>query len=164
VTGLARQYDLIVIDHPHVGQITAEQCLAALDIPGRDTELADPADNSVGQSFPSYSWRRRQWALAIDAAAQVMAFRADMIERAPASWPDLMALGEMGQLVVPMLEPRGLMTYFTLAASLGTPCATGPGEMIGLEAGIAVYDRLAALAAHLTRSISPWIRLLRPKL
>ena len=29
VEELARQYDLIVIDHPHVGQITAEGCLAA---------------------------------------------------------------------------------------------------------------------------------------
>src|SRR5579863_6149498 len=28
---LARQYDLIVIDHPHVGQITREQCLLPLD-------------------------------------------------------------------------------------------------------------------------------------
>lgn len=35
VEELARAYDLIVIDHPHVGQITAEGCLAPLDVPGR---------------------------------------------------------------------------------------------------------------------------------
>ena len=35
VEELARRYDLIVIDHPHVGQITAEKCLAPLDLPGR---------------------------------------------------------------------------------------------------------------------------------
>ena len=152
VAELARQYDLIVIDHPHVGQITAEHCLAPFDGPGRAAELEDIAHNSVGKSFASYTWQGHQWALPIDAAAQVMAYRADLIERAPASWPELMALGELGQLVVPMLEPHGLIAYFTLAANLGTPCATLPGDMIGLDAGIAVYDRLAALAAHLTPS------------
>ena len=34
VEELARAYDLIVIDHPHVGQITAEGCLAPLDVVG----------------------------------------------------------------------------------------------------------------------------------
>ena len=46
VEELARAYDLIVIDHPHVGQITGEGCLAPLDVPGRETEraaLAKPA-------------------------------------------------------------------------------------------------------------------------
>ena len=39
VEELARAYDLIVIDHPHVGQITGEGCLAPLDVAGRETEL-----------------------------------------------------------------------------------------------------------------------------
>ena len=38
VEELARAYDLIVIDHPHVGQITAEGCLAPLDEPGREAD------------------------------------------------------------------------------------------------------------------------------
>lgn len=40
VEELARAYDLIVIDHPHVGQITHEGCLEPLDIPGREAEPA----------------------------------------------------------------------------------------------------------------------------
>ena len=39
VEELARQYDMIVIDHPHVGQITAENCLTPLDVEGREDEL-----------------------------------------------------------------------------------------------------------------------------
>ena len=38
VEELARAYDLIVIDHPHVGQITGEGCLTPLDVPGREAE------------------------------------------------------------------------------------------------------------------------------
>ena len=36
VEELARRYDLIVIDHPHVGQVTAERCLTPLDVAGRE--------------------------------------------------------------------------------------------------------------------------------
>jgi multiple sugar transport system substrate-binding protein len=52
---LAQRYDLIVIDHPHVGQITAENCLAPLDLPGRAAELAALNHGSVGQSYPRRS-------------------------------------------------------------------------------------------------------------
>lgn len=147
VEELARQYDLIVIDHPHVGQITAERCLLALDLPGRETERAELARRSVGQSYSSYNFEGHQWAFPIDAAAQVMAFRADIIERPPASWNEVVELARIGQVVLPMLPPHSLMTFFTLAANLGTPCALGPGELIGAEAGAEVYERLAEITA-----------------
>src|SRR5690606_452540 len=51
VEQLARRYDLIVIDHPHVGQVTREGCLVPLDVPGRTAALADIAAGSVGGSF-----------------------------------------------------------------------------------------------------------------
>ena len=67
VEELARQYDLIVIDHPHVGQITAENCLAPLDVPGREDERDALAKGSVGASYPSYGYHGRQWAFPLDA-------------------------------------------------------------------------------------------------
>jgi len=72
---LARRYDLIVIDHPHVGQITAERCLAPLDVAGREAERNALASGSVGESYPSYNWQGGQWAFPIDAATQVQAWR-----------------------------------------------------------------------------------------
>lgn len=147
VEELARQYDLIVIDHPHVGQITAERCLLALDVPGREAERAELARGSVGQSYPSYTFEGHQWAFPIDAAAQVMAYRADILERPPVTWEEVLGLAKIGQVVLPMLPPHSLMTFFTLAANLGTPCANGPGELIDVEAGAEAYERLAELAA-----------------
>lgn len=147
VEELARQYDLIVIDHPHVGQITAERCLLALDLPGREAERTELAHGSVGQSYPSYAFEGHQWAFPIDAAAQVMAYRADLIERAPTTWNEMVELARIGQVVLPMLPPHSLMTFFTLAANLGTPCATGPGELIDIESGIEVCERLAEIVA-----------------
>jgi len=75
VEELAARYDLIVIDHPHVGQITREGCLAAFDDPGRGDDGAAIAQASVGPSWPSYHWNGEQWALPIDAATQALAWR-----------------------------------------------------------------------------------------
>src|ERR1700691_4155025 len=47
VAELAARYDLIVIDHPHVGQITREQCLVPLD---EGTEIAPLRKDYVGAS------------------------------------------------------------------------------------------------------------------
>ncbi|HTN64506.1 MAG TPA: extracellular solute-binding protein [Devosia sp.] len=146
VEELARQYDLIVIDHPHVGQITDEGCLAPLDVAGREAERDEMARHSVGQSYPSYGWAGRQWAFPIDAAAQVQAYRADMIDKPAANWADVIALAKAGEVVVPMLAPHSLMTFYTLAGNLGQVCNSGPGALIDSATGIAVVEHLRELA------------------
>lgn len=147
VEELARQYDLIVIDHPHVGQITREGCLAPLDVPGREAERAHLARNSVGQSYPSYQYQGRQWAFPIDAATQVQAYRPDLVEGPAETWAEVIALAKEGQVVLPMLPPHSLMTFYTLAANLGHPCATAEGDLIAVEAGEEVVERIAELTA-----------------
>jgi multiple sugar transport system substrate-binding protein len=143
---LARQYDLIVIDHPHVGQVTAEGSLAPLDGSGRDAPLAALSAGSVGGSFASYTYAGHQWALPIDAAAQVQVYRADLVEPAQ-SWDDVLRLARDGQVVLPMLAPHSLMCFFTLAANIGAPCNTGEGELIAAGAGAEVVARLAEITA-----------------
>lgn len=148
VEELARQYDLIVIDHPHVGQITAEGCLVPLDGPGREAERADLARNSAGQSYPSYTWQGRQWAFPIDAAAQVEVYRPDLLDGPVERWDGVIALARDGRVLLPLRPPHALMSFFTLAANLGTPCAaTGPGGLIAPEAGERVVEMLREIAA-----------------
>ena len=152
VEELARQYDFIVIDHPHVGQVTAEQCLTPLDVAGREAERVELARNSVGQSYPSYNWEGRQWAFPIDAATQVQAFRPDRIERPAETWNEVILLAKAGHVVLPMLAPHSLMTFYTLAANLGSPCATSERDLIGAKAGVEVVSRLAELTALIAPS------------
>lgn len=147
VEQLAREYDFIVIDHPHVGQITAEGCLAPLDVPGREAERRDLADNSVGPSYPSYSWQGRQWAFPIDAATQVQAYRPDYIEQPAETWDEVILHARAGHVVLPMLAPHSVMTFFTLAANMGQPCAVVEGQFIDDKAGLEVVSRLAELTA-----------------
>ncbi|PRD44312.1 ABC transporter substrate-binding protein [Phyllobacterium phragmitis] len=148
VEELAKAYDLIVIDHPHVGQITGEGCLAPLDIAGRGEDLAALASASVGKSFPSYHWQGRQWAFPIDAATQVQAWRPDRLPTAPARWAEVLELARQGCVLLPLRPPHSLMSFFTLSGNLGHPCADdGPGDLIGLEAGCAVFEMLREIAA-----------------
>jgi multiple sugar transport system substrate-binding protein len=148
VEELARAYDLIVIDHPHVGQITAEKCLAPLDVPGREGDREALARASVGRSYPSYTWQGRQWAFPIDAATQVQAWRPDLIEAAPAIWTEVLALAEQGRMLLPLRPPHSLMCFYTLVADLGRPCIVdGSADLVDGEAGETAFEMLREIAA-----------------
>jgi multiple sugar transport system substrate-binding protein len=152
VEDLAARYDLIIIDHPHVGQVTAEDCLIPLDVPEHAAEAAALAAASVGRSFQSYTFAGRQWALPVDAAAQVQAWRPDLIGAPAKTLDEVMALADSGRVLVPLRPPHSLMLFFTLAANLGHPCAvTGPGDLIAPAEG----RRVLGLIRKLTAAIAP---------
>ncbi|RUT28894.1 extracellular solute-binding protein [Arsenicitalea aurantiaca] len=157
VETLAREYDLIVIDHPHVGQITAENCLVPLDVPGREAERAALLAGSVGGSYESYGYDGRQWAFPIDAAAQVQAYRPDII--APVTrWSEVVEHARAGRVVLPLLAPHSLMCFFTLAANMGHPCASGRGTFVHRETGleiIAMLEEMAALSHPMSETADP---------
>lgn len=132
---LAERYDLIVLDHPFVGEIAAEGSLLALD--GMVDGQADSP--FVGPSLASYRWRGHLWAVPIDAACQVGVVRPDLLARldrpAPADWAELIDLARAarrrnGWLAVALNGVHALMTFFTLAANLGRPCATEPDKAL----------------------------------
>lgn len=149
VDELARAYDLIVIDHPHVGQVTHENCLMPLDVDGREAERTALSAATVGPSYESYFWQGRQWAFPIDAATQVQAFRPDGLARPPGTWDEVMDLARQGRVLLPLRAPHALMVFYTLAANLGTPCSTLNGDLIGPDAGAKVYDLMSRLVEHL---------------
>lgn len=144
---LAQEYDLIIIDHPHVGQITAEACLTPLDVPGREAERGDLARHSVGRSYPSYIWDGRQWAFPVDAATQVQAYRPDRLARPLTRWSEVVDLARSGRVALPLRPPHSLMTFYSLAANLGTPCAVSGTELIGPKHGAVVWEMMREIAA-----------------
>lgn len=144
IAKLAERYDLIVIDHPHVGQITRERCLVPLDA-GVDLALLGKA--YVGASLASYLWEGRLWALPIDAAAQVQAWRPDRLERAPAEWQAMLALAAAGKVLCPLRPPHDLMALFTLTGLLGHPARVGGPELLAPAAAGIAYELLRELTA-----------------
>lgn len=149
VAELAERYDLIVIDHPHVGQITREKCLVPLD-DGVDVALL--RKDYVGTSLASYEWEGRLWALPIDAAAQVQAWRPDRLASPPSDWVEMLELAAAGAVLCPLRPPHNLMALFTLSGLTGNPAQANGPELL-LPAGAAVaYDLLRELTACLDRS------------
>lgn len=140
VETLARSYDLIVIDHPHVGQIAATGCLMPFT-----GDLDGIATGSVGGSFESYFWEGRQWALPIDAAAQVQAWVPKRLSGPAADWDALTGLAAEGRIALPLRPPHSLMSLFTLCGLEGV-ALPAQGPALFPAATIGAYDRLAALA------------------
>jgi len=140
VETLARRYDLIVIDHPHVGQVTAEGCLSPLDLPARAAESRALAAASVGPSWASYHWSGRQWALPIDAATQVQAWRPDLIATPAATWREALDLARKGLAILPMRPPHSLMVIYTLTANLGRPCAVAGPDLFDRDIGVQAIE------------------------
>jgi multiple sugar transport system substrate-binding protein len=147
VEELAAHYDLIVIDHPHVGQITAESCLLPLDVAGREPERQALATGSVGGSYPSYTYAGRQWAFPIDAATQVQAWRPDLLPAPLVHWDDVVALARQRAVLCPLRSPHALMSFYTLTGNLGAPpMVDGTAPLFAPKVAAIAYDQLATLA------------------
>ena len=150
---LAETFDLLVIDHPFVGFGAVDGCIIPLDEHIEADYLDEQAANSVGKSHPSYQWDGHQWALAIDAAAQISAYRADLLDDdPPRTWDEALALarrlraGGQARVAIPIVPIDSLMSLFSIATSLGEdPCAT-PEVYVGREIGRAALDILTELA------------------
>ena len=133
VAELARSYDLIILDHPFCGDIAASNCLLPVD----NILTHDLRSAFVGPSLETYAYAGKTWAIPVDAACQVAVSRPDLMARLEATTPqDWSAMLELGRraakhgmtLAIALRGVHSLMTFFTLCANLGKPCATSPGE------------------------------------
>lgn len=141
---LARRFDLLVIDHPHIPHAASRGLLQALDQVGRDAELQALAGQAVGQSHASYAHAGHQYGLAIDAAAQVAVHRPDLLPVPPSTWDEVFELARTGRVLWPAKPVDAISSFLTLAANVGAPIATD--VFIAPDAGRAVLDHLHRLA------------------
>lgn len=108
---LAQRYDLIVIDHPHAGQVARKGCFHPLDQPGFSAKRRAMLASSVGLSYQSYVFDGRLWALPLDAATQVQAWRPDRVDTPPEGWEEVIALARAGKVVLPLRAPYSLNVH-----------------------------------------------------
>ena len=72
-------YDLVVFDHPFIGEIARGDLMVPFDRYLSPGERERFAKDSVGKSWESYEADGHQWALPIDAACQVASYRPDLM-------------------------------------------------------------------------------------
>ena len=146
---LAARFDLMVIDHPSIGEAAHLNFLLPLDQHLSGSFLADQAANSVGASHASYNYEGHHYALAIDAATPISGYRPDLLDRAnaqlPATWDDLLALARRGLVTIPAIPIDSLMNLFMLANALDAEPFTQPGEVIAESAGTQALQLLREL-------------------
>jgi multiple sugar transport system substrate-binding protein len=153
---LALHYDMIVLDHPWIGGCVAANSLLPLDDYVNADFLSDQAHNSVGKSHVSYTYNRRHWALAIDAASQVSAYRQDLLARydaeIPQSWDQVIALAQRlkreghARVSTPLMHVDCFPCFFSLCANAGEQAFTSDEVAISRPVGRHALSMMRTLA------------------
>lgn len=151
----ADKYDLVIYDHPFVGDVSANGWMLDLTPFLSAAQRAHFDRDEVGASWRSYAYDGGIWALPLDTAAQTAAWRPDLLERhgltVPTTLAEVRAFAENGAakgiFVGWPAVPTDLMcTLVSLTASRGrNPGHTG-GDFIDVADAEEVVGELKALA------------------
>ena len=149
---MVHDYDFIVIDHPHVGEASSKNLLYNFSLAQTYMkQLEELSERSVGMSHASYTFNNGQYALAIDAATPVAAYRPDLLENIPTNINDIILLAEKNKVIWP-LNPVFCITYFnSIAANWGMPINTPEKHFIDKKIGIEILRLMKKLTSLLPK-------------
>jgi multiple sugar transport system substrate-binding protein len=122
---LAASYDLLVVDHPFVGDAAAGTAFHPLDQLAEPDVLTERSHASVGPSHESYLYGGHQWALAIDAAAHVSAVHERFgDDPMPTTWDEVFELATALRrdglwMAVPMWPADLCVATYTIGKGMG---------------------------------------------
>jgi multiple sugar transport system substrate-binding protein len=102
----------------------------------------------AGPSLASYHYVGQHWALPLDAATQVMAYRRDRIDAPPVGWEELPEVAERHAVALSLAGPHALLSFQSVCGALG---AERSGETF-MDRDIAreAYGVMAALTGEVT--------------
>jgi multiple sugar transport system substrate-binding protein len=152
IEALAAEYDLIVLDHPHLGDAAASDSLFPLDGLFSATDLAAIAVDSVGPSWRSYVYEGRPLALPVDAATQVSARRSDQVTAAPETWDSVLTLSESVPVALSLAGPHAFLSFCSIALAFGEePRTDAAAPFVSRETGAQILDVMSTLAGRAPR-------------
>ncbi len=158
IAELCADYDLVVLDHPHLGEALAQDCLAPLDTVFPPNALARIARGAIGPAYSSYAMAGRQWALPLDAATQVMALRPDLTDARPETWDEVDALSAKGRVALSLAGPHAALSFLSVCAALDHALDMRDGGWprdATAETAIEILRPLAARTSEHTRELNP---------
>ena len=145
------QYDLIVIDYPHVGEVSANGLLDNFDKSEYTDQLSKLFQESVGQSHKSYFVDNHQWALAIDAATQVAVYRKDLIDFLPSSWNDLIELTKNRKVFWPLKPVHAISSFYSICNNIGKPFQVNSKDFVSKKEAIITLDMMKEVVKYLPK-------------
>lgn len=150
---LAKCYDLIMIDHPHIGVAHEKSLLIPLDEQLGKEFLEQQELGAVGKSYESYHWKGHQYAIPLDAAAQVGAYRADLLdERVPETWEDVLHLAVNLQgrkkIAIPFVKVHAYSSFFSVCSQLGQRVFWSDGSFLDEKVGAEALNLLIQIVKN----------------
>jgi len=147
---LAARYDVIVLDHPHLGDAIATGAVRPLDSVFPADFLAEVGRGAVGPSAASYTLESRLWALPLDAATQVAVSVPERVPTAPRTWAEVADLAAVAPVALSLAGPHAFLTYASLCVALGSEPAELPGAgFVDPEVGERALGMLAGIVRTL---------------
>lgn len=149
IADLCARYDLVVLDHPHVGEAVAQACLRPLEEVFGIDMLEEIGRATIGPCLKSYRYAGAHWALPLDAATQVMATRPDLIEgEAPETWDEVEDLSaSTGKVALSLAGPHAALSFLSICAAFGEDAGPeGNVNLITEDTGIRVFELMQRLA------------------
>lgn len=151
---LCARYDLVVMDHPHLGTAVSRHCLQPLEEWLSGALIEHLAKTTAGSAFQSYYYRGRHWALPLDAATQVMALRPDLLgpRSVPVAWNEVLQLSNEVPVILSVGGPHALMTFFSICVALGEPpTSLDPAIVISESTGGKALKMMAELSTRMSK-------------
>ena len=151
IQDMTNEFDLIVIDYPHVGEVAAKGLLAQLNTPHYDKQLINLRNETVGLSCDSYKINHHQWALPIDAATQVAVRRHDLIEKLPVNWNDLIELSRNKKVMWPLKPVHAISSFYSIYNNIGKYFDPHNKNFVEKEQGVKTLEMMRVVSNFLSK-------------
>lgn len=154
---LAKSFDLLVIDHPFMGQAARTGCFRDLRDLMDHTTLEAAVRQGAGVSGSAYAYHDAVFALPTDAAAHVASYRPELMKDLglgePRRWADVVEIAQRARTSGQTLAWAGCptdsaCTFLTIAANLGYPIAETAHEFLPASVIGQIMSYLNWLAQH----------------
>ena len=160
LTELANAFDLLVVDHPMMGDAEATGSLVDFSKLLSADEWKDLESDAAGPSFASYVYRGKLYALPIDAAAPAASLRPDLLAgtgfEQPAQWSEVLEMARRGLVRMPGFAADLFLNFMGMCVSRGSEVAAGPERLFDREIALKCLEELRELAAWMPREIYDW--------
>lgn len=150
ISELTDRFDLIILDHPHIGEAAEMNSILPVD---QLVEDVSSYRETVGPTFQSYLWSGSLWALPLDAACQVAARRPDLCPTSElpqvSDWDQVTDWARLHPfcLGLPFVPVLALMSLYTICANLGGEPGGQQGHFVEKEIGVEALEVLRELAS-----------------
>jgi multiple sugar transport system substrate-binding protein len=157
---LAQLFDLVVVDHPMMGD--AETTSSLLDLSQLlDSDcLKEMEQDSAGPSFASYLYHEKLFALPIDAAAPAASFRPDLLADAGfaelSQWSEVLELARRGLVRMPGFPADLFLNFMGMCVTLGSAVAANSDALFERAIALECLDELRELATLMPAEIYEW--------